>query len=61
MLNPLIERRDYGGYDQIEKQMIDLQNEGLLPEDMSDRIKNRAEKQATFIRARFGVIYGICD
>jgi hypothetical protein len=41
--------------------MIDMQNEGLLPEDMSDRIKNRAEKQATFIRARFGVIYGICD
>jgi len=51
MLNPLIERRDYGGYDQIEKQMIELNDNGVLPDSFNkSRIQN-AHKEARNILA----------
>lgn len=41
MLNPLIERRDYGKCDQIEKNLIALNDKGLLSGEMN---KDRMNK-----------------
>ena len=46
MSNPLIERRDYGGCDQIEKNMVELKNNGVLSDDFYNKNKDRIDKCA---------------
>jgi vacuolar-type H+-ATPase subunit I/STV1 len=43
MMSPLLERHDYGICDQVERQMVELQNQGLLPEEMYNQNKDRIE------------------
>jgi hypothetical protein len=45
---PLIERRDYGvkGYDILEKDALDLKEEGKLPKDIEEQMKKRLKNKS---------------